>query len=148
MRPGLAGSSGRSEPGRLTCNWTVKPRLREHQLQPSFLLEGNLEEVLAGWQRVDNVFPMTRLAELPGRGGALGLALEKWQPAGLWVMTRSDPDYPGALKQGLKEHSPPVLFGCGNGRLLGQGGVAVVGSRNATVTDGSRRHTQAGRRSG
>ena len=109
--------------------------LRDHQLQPSFLLEGNLEEVLADWQGVDNAVPLKRLAELLSRGGALGLALEKWQRAGLWVMTRSDPDYPGALKQRLKEQSPPVLFGCGNRRLPSQGGVAVVGSRNATGTD-------------
>ena len=109
--------------------------LRDHQLQPSFLLEGNLEEVLADWQGVDNAVPLKRLADLLSRGGALGLALEKWQRAGLWVMTRSDPDYPGALKQRLKEQSPPVLFGCGNRRLLSQGGVAVVGSRNAAGTD-------------
>ena len=109
--------------------------LREHELQPSFLLEGNLEEVLVEWQGLDNAIPLARISELLGRGGALGLALEKWQRAGLWVMTRSDPDYPGVLKQRLKEHSPPVLFGCGNRRLLNQGGVAVVGSRNATATD-------------
>ena len=109
--------------------------LREHELQPSFLLEGNLEEVLVEWQGLDNAIPLARLSELLGRGGALGLALEKWQRAGLWVMTRSDPDYPGTLKQRLKEHSPPVLFGCGNRRLLNQGGVAVVGSRNATAAE-------------
>ena len=109
--------------------------LREHELQPSFLLQGNLEEVLVEWQGLDNAIPLARLSELLGRGGALGLALEKWQRAGLWVMTRSDPDYPGVLKQRLKEHSPPVLFGCGNRRLLTQGGIAVVGSRNANATD-------------
>ena len=109
--------------------------LREHDLQPSFLLEGNLDDILAEWRGVDDAVPLTRLAELLERGGALGLALEKWQRAGLWVMTRSDADYPGALKQRLKEQSPPVLFGCGNRRLLGQGGVAVVGSRNATEAD-------------
>ena len=105
--------------------------LREQDLQPSFLLEGDLQEVLAGWQGVDNAIPLTRLEQLLDRGGALGLVLEKWQRAGLWTLTRSDPDYPGRLKQRLKEQSPPVLFGCGDRRLLNQGGMAVVGSRNA-----------------
>ena len=109
--------------------------LKEHELQPSFLLEGNLAELLADWQGVDNAIPLTRLDQLLHRGGALALALERWQRAGLWVMTRSDADYPGRLKQRLKERSPAVLFGCGNRRLLNQGGVAIVGSRNAVEAD-------------
>ena len=109
--------------------------LREHELQPSLLLEGNLGETLADWQGVDNAIPLARLDRLLGRGGALGMSLEKWQRAGLWVVTRSDQDYPARLKQRLKEQSPPVLFGCGNRRLLSQGGVAVVGSRNAAEAD-------------
>ena len=65
----------------------------------------------------------------------LGLALEKWQRAGLWVMTRSDEDYPFRLKSRLKYDAPPVLFGCGNRQLLDRGGIAVVGSRDATEGD-------------
>lgn len=109
--------------------------LREHELQPSFLLEGNLRGLLVDWQGVDNAIPLERLDQLLNRGGALALALEKWERIGLWIMTRSDADYPGRLKQRLKDQCPPVLFGCGNRRLLNQGGVAVVGSRNATDSD-------------
>ena len=109
--------------------------LKERELQPSFLLEGNLGEILTDWKGVDPAITLDRLDQLLGRGGALALALEKWQRAGLWVLTRSDSDYPGRLKQRLKAQSPPVLFGCGNRRLLNQGGVAVVGSRNATEGD-------------
>jgi predicted Rossmann fold nucleotide-binding protein DprA/Smf involved in DNA uptake len=72
---------------------------------------------------------------LLGRGGALGLALEKWHRAGLWVLTRLDSEYPGRLRKRLKAESPPVLFGCGNKRLLNQGGIAAVGSRNSTESD-------------
>ena len=109
--------------------------LKERELQPSFLLEGNLGEILTDWKGVDPAITLDRLDQLLGRGGALALALERWQRAGLWVLTRSDSDYPGRLKQRLKAQSPPVLFGCGNRRLLNQGGVAVVGSRNATEGD-------------
>ena len=113
----------------------VRRLAQDHDLQPAYLLEANLSELLTDWQGVDNAIPLARLDQLLGRGGALGLALEKWQRAGLWVITRSDPDYPGLLKQRLKEQSPPVLFGCGNRRLLNQGGIAVVGSRNAAEAD-------------
>jgi predicted Rossmann fold nucleotide-binding protein DprA/Smf involved in DNA uptake len=39
------------------------------------------------------------------------------------------------LKKHLQALSPPVLFGCGNRRLLDQGGLAVIGSRHATPED-------------
>ena len=76
-----------------------------------------------------------RVEALLDRGAALGLALEKWERAALWVMTRSDPDYPDRLKRRLKSHSPPLLFGCGNRSLLGNGGIAVIGSRDAGESD-------------
>jgi predicted Rossmann fold nucleotide-binding protein DprA/Smf involved in DNA uptake len=72
-----------------------------------------------------------RIRHLLGRSGAMGLALEKWQRAGLWVMTRADPDYPIRLKKRLKLEAPPVLFGCGDRGLLHRAGIAVVGSRAA-----------------
>jgi predicted Rossmann fold nucleotide-binding protein DprA/Smf involved in DNA uptake len=61
----------------------------------------------------------------------MGLALEKWQRAGLWVMTRSDADYPVRLKKRLRFEAPPVLFGCGDRGLLNRAGIAVVGSQAA-----------------
>jgi len=65
----------------------------------------------------------------------LALAVEKWQRAGLWVVTRSDVAYPRRLKSLLKIDAPPVLFGCGNKELLNTGGIAIVGSRNAGDED-------------
>jgi predicted Rossmann fold nucleotide-binding protein DprA/Smf involved in DNA uptake len=41
-------------------------------------------------------------------------------------------DYPSRLKKHLKADAPPVLFGCGNRQLLDKGGIAMVGSRDAT----------------
>ena len=71
------------------------------------------------------------MSSLLGRGMALGIALEKWERAGLWVVARSDEDYPERLRKRLKEKRPPVLFGCGPKDLLTEGGVAIVGSRDA-----------------
>lgn len=107
--------------------------LKDHGLEPASLLAGDLSESLAGW--LDRSITVDRLQALLGRGAALALALEKWQRAGLWVLTRADADYPDRLKRRLKAESPPILFGCGNRALLNRGGIAVVGSRNAGEND-------------
>ncbi len=107
--------------------------LKEHGLEPSILLKGDMKVLLAGWS--DRSITLSRLERLLDRGAALGLALEKWQRAGLWVVTRSAPEYPERLKRRLRLESPPVLFGCGNRTILGRGGIAVIGSRNADQDD-------------
>jgi len=71
-----------------------------------------------------------RLARLLERGGRVALALEALQARGLWVVTRADPSYPARLRQTLRHQAPSVLFGAGEWHLLGQAGIAVVGSRN------------------
>ena len=107
--------------------------LRDHDLEPSALLADNLTSLLAGW--TDHSITLPRVESLLNRGAALGFALERWQRAGLWVMTRADPDYPDRLRRRLRLESPPVLFGSGNRALLGRGGIAVVGSRSASQDD-------------
>ena len=107
--------------------------LKGQQLNPSSLNADNLDELLTDWK--DRSITTDRLGALFRRGNALALAVEKWQRAGLWVMTRSDTDYPRYLKRHLKSASPPVLFGCGNRDSLNRGGLAVVGSRKANSQD-------------
>lgn len=107
--------------------------LKDHELEPSQLLKEDPKSLLSGW--MDRTVTLQRIEGLLDRGGALGLALEKWQRAGLWIVTRSEPDYPERLKRRLRIESPPVLFGCGNKALLNKGGIAVVGSRDADEDD-------------
>src|SRR5258708_3474751 len=73
-----------------------------------------------------------RVMKLLRRGTALGVAFERWERAGLWIIARSERDYPLRLKARLQSQSPPILFGCGDRRLLGKSSVAIVGSRNAS----------------
>lgn len=96
-------------------------------------MTGQLNEQLREWE--DKTVTPQRIEALMMRGSALALAMEKWLRAGLWVMTRSDPDYPRRFKQRLGTDSPAVLFGCGNRQLLNGGGLAVVGSRTTTDSD-------------
>ena len=108
--------------------------LKERGAAPDVLLsERNPAQILEGWS-VRSV-TVNRIASLLDRSAALGLALEKWERAGLWVMTRSDPDYPARLKKRLKFDAPPVLFGCGNRQLLSRGGIAIIGSRDASESE-------------
>ena len=107
--------------------------LKDHKFEPSSLLKGDVQSQLSGL--LDKSISADRIQSLLERGATLGLALEKWERAGLWVMTRSDPDYPDRLKRRLKLESPAVLFGCGNKSLLNKGGVAVIGSRDANEED-------------
>src|SRR5699024_4696331 len=86
-----------------------------------------------GWR--DPQIRAERIRQLLERGHALALAMEKWQRAGLWVLTRSDAEYPRLLKRRLKNGCPPVLYGCGNPALLDHGGLAVVGSRDVSDSD-------------
>lgn len=107
--------------------------LKEKSTTPADLLVADPKTLLQGWHDVR--ISAERIIELLSRGHSLALALEKWQRAGLWVVTRSDPEYPRRLKRRLKTDSPPVLFGCGNKALLNAGGLAVIGSRNASEAD-------------
>ncbi len=107
--------------------------LREKSLTPEHLMTGHLDELLNGWS--DKDITLDRTEALLRRGSALALAMEKWLRAGMWVMTRSDPDYPVRLMQRLGAAAPAILYGCGNKALLNGGGLAVIGSRNVNDKD-------------
>lgn len=107
--------------------------LRNEEKGPEELLSGDLRATLSNWP--DRSVTVDRVAKLLDRGSALAIAMEKWLRSGLWVLARSEPDYPRLLKKRLQTSSPPVLFGCGNVKLLNQKGIAVIGSRNALAND-------------
>ena len=107
--------------------------LKETGSAPGDLLNGDVSALLQCWDHPK--VTLERLQALLGRGAMLGFALEKWQRAGLWVLTRSDPEYPERLKRLLGRTAPAVLFGCGNESQLNKSGVAVVGSRRASNAD-------------
>jgi predicted Rossmann fold nucleotide-binding protein DprA/Smf involved in DNA uptake len=70
-----------------------------------------------------------QITALLGRGFMLSLAVETWQSAGVWVTSRNESDYPERLHR-LKQNAPPLIYGCGQKKLLSHGGLAIVGSRD------------------
>ncbi|MBT9513731.1 MAG: DNA-protecting protein DprA [Acidovorax sp.] len=73
-----------------------------------------------------------RVEFLLGRGTAMALALERWARGGLWVLSRGDVEFPQRLKRQLKHAAPPLLYGAGDKALLDKGGLAIIGSRDAS----------------
>lgn len=101
--------------------------------RPAELINGQSADLLADWSHPR--VARERLEKLLQRGNAMALAVEKWERAGIWILTRADKHYPERLKKRLGKSAPPVFFGCGNRELLDLGGLAVVGSRNASEAD-------------
>jgi predicted Rossmann fold nucleotide-binding protein DprA/Smf involved in DNA uptake len=103
-------------------------RLKEMAAEPVELLGSGRAELL---QNLSPLFSQERLESLLDRGFQMSQAIEKWNARGLWILSRTDSDYPEQLKSRLKEHAPTLIYGCGDESLLQNGGLAVVGSRDA-----------------
>jgi DNA processing protein len=71
-----------------------------------------------------------RLYRLLARAETLQEELERLASQGIQVVTRADAGYPQRYRQRLKESAPIILFYAGEPALLGQPGIAVVGSRH------------------
>lgn len=71
-----------------------------------------------------------RLVRLLDRVEVLDIEINRLTLSGIRVTTRADMDYPLRYRQRLKESAPIVLFYAGEFALLGQPGIAVVGSRH------------------
>lgn len=79
----------------------------------------------------DRAIDKARLERLLGRGFLLSQAIERWHSRAIWVVSWADDTYPQRLKTRLRGDSPAILYGCGDKKILDDGGLAVVGSRYA-----------------
>ena len=124
---------GPAEYGRL-ASW-----LHKNGHEPRDLLR-HPKELLADWSDSKDKVTVDRVKALLNRGMAMGVALEKWQGAGLWILTRADSEYPERLRKLLGQNAPATLFGAGSRALLNVGGLAMVGSRD--ITDADKEYTR------
>jgi len=116
---------------------TCKPlSLKEYSSLVRWLIRENMRpQNLLGKEHLDQAalesgIDRQRLEFLLSRGVQLGFAVEEWQRNGIWIISRSDTDYPDRYKKHLKDKAPPLLFGAGDRSLLKGGGLGMVGSRN------------------
>jgi predicted Rossmann fold nucleotide-binding protein DprA/Smf involved in DNA uptake len=103
-------------------------KLKEAGLSPGILLERGASELEALFSILTE--DAARLARLLERQNELLDALDRLAARGILAITRADRDYPARYRQRLKDSAPPVLFVAGEKALLGQPGLAVVGSRH------------------
>ncbi|MGJ5634050.1 DNA-processing protein DprA [Nostoc sp. CALU 1950] len=124
------GQNRQIEPQPLTLSEynSLTDWLRENQMRPADLLESTAKKQLD--KITLNKLNPERLSALLERGMMLSLAVEKWTNQGLWVLGRSDINYPKRLKQRLRHSAPAILYGVGNMELLSLGGLAILGSRD------------------
>lgn len=71
-----------------------------------------------------------RIAELLERIELLEQSLAYYADKGIQVITRNEMMYPQRYRERLKDSAPLVLFYAGEPALMGQPGIAVVGSRH------------------
>lgn len=104
--------------------------LEQRHIQPQELLnftEAQLREVLSAHKlnsEAQKIYGLLR------SGVDLGFHLEKLSNKGIDVLTIEDKKYPTKLKDRLQNQAPPFLFYAGNLELLGDPGIAIVGSRS------------------
>ena len=72
----------------------------------------------------------TRVTQLAERTNDLQHELNRLTSLNIFPITRADSDYPEKYHTRLKDSAPAVLFYAGEKALLGQPGIAVVGSRH------------------
>ena len=100
---------------------------------PEDLVTADPSAILDGW--ANTRIGKGRLLALLERGHALAVSLDRWISTGMWIIARSEPAYPEQLRRRLGPSAPPILFGYGDERRLRDGGVAIVGSRDAKAEE-------------
>ena len=103
-------------------------KLQSFSMRPGDLLGLRPEEIQN--QLGVNPEESERYYHLLQRSGSLAIELERLASLGIHVLTRADQEYPARYRQRLKETAPAVLFYAGEKSLLGQPGIAIVGSRH------------------
>ncbi|MCD4783389.1 MAG: DNA-processing protein DprA [Candidatus Eremiobacteraeota bacterium] len=102
--------------------------MKSKDLRPSDLLKPENNKKLGTFYQ--KKISVERIRGLLNRSMAMAFAVEEWANRGIWVISRSDTDYPARLKSNLKGAAPSILYGVGNRDLLNMGGLAILGSRN------------------
>lgn len=102
-----------------------------------FTSKNALSGFMRSLEKTVSEMTIERFQSLLSRGMALSQALEKWQSAGIWILSRADKNYPVQIKYHLREKAPAILFGTGNIELLNYKGIGFVGSRDCGPSDES-----------
>jgi predicted Rossmann fold nucleotide-binding protein DprA/Smf involved in DNA uptake len=123
------GAAGGLEPFKLSAWNQLARQIQASPLKRPTALRGRTVDELVRELGISTE-DAGRIVRLLDRSGSLALELEGLFNRGIWAVTRVDELYPARLRDALKHQAPTVLFGAGDVRLLGNAGVAIIGSRN------------------
>jgi len=101
-------------------------KLQAASLRPSNLLQQPEHDLRLKFDLDPEL--VTRILHLASRD--IQHELNRLKSLGIFPLTRADSDYPEKYRSRLKDSAPTVLFYAGEKALLGQPGIAVVGSRH------------------
>jgi predicted Rossmann fold nucleotide-binding protein DprA/Smf involved in DNA uptake len=101
-------------------------KMQAASLRPSDLLQQPIHDLRLKLDLDEQL--VTRISQLVSRDIQPHLA--RLASLGISPLTRADSEYPEKYRQRLKDSAPAVLFYAGEKALLGQPGIAVVGSRH------------------
>lgn len=76
-----------------------------------------------------------RIIKLLSKAGQLTFELNELKKLGVNITTRADKTYPKILRERLKEKCPPVIYYCGNIKILCNNLVGVVGLKSVDEYD-------------
>ena len=114
----------------------VSELLINNNAYPEDLLENKfLKNFLNEISKANLIKNPDRIEKLMARKTTLALAMDKWNKAGIYLLSRQDEDYPKKIKNRLKMISPPILFIAGTKVNLLKSNIAVVGSRKIDDND-------------
>ena len=105
-------------------------QLAKSECEPADLLASGARKVL---NECGTELDSERLERLLDRWLLLDESVERWRVRDIWVLSRADEaaGYPRRRLKRLGKEMPPVLYGSGDAGILSNGGLAVVGFRNA-----------------
>ena len=109
-------------------NILVDELLNTEYKDPSVLLGQNVDQVIKTLNYTE--LQKIRLKLLLSRGGSVALSLDELSRKGIYVVVRSDKNYPTLMRKRLLKKTPRILFYAGDLSLANKIGIAVVGSRN------------------
>lgn len=110
--------------------------LKTKNFSPQDLLDNEfLEKLIKDVKKIDLIRTPERILKLIERKASLGILKDKWSKAGIYILNRTDQDYPSELKKKLRNISPPIFFVIGNKNNLNKKSIAVVGSRAVSNKD-------------
>ena len=108
----------------------LESRLEKAGFTPSIFLSEKLADISGRLSLTES--EVKHIEQLLLRSDKLAEELERLSEKKIYVVGRTQENYPAKLKNAMDKHSPVIFFFCGEMRLLDAETVAIIGSREVS----------------